>query len=72
MHILHRLFDPFLATDTDAGANARADAPGCSYASHTYVVLLCNLLDPLDDFLISYVLAFVYECRNELVSFGAL
>jgi hypothetical protein len=59
MHILHSLLDPLFAADTNYRANALLDTPGRRNASHAYVVLLRDFLNPLNDLLVGRKLALV-------------
>ena len=71
VRVLDRLIDPFLATQTDYGANALLDTPSCRDTCHADVVLLCNLLDTADDLLVDLVFAAVNEALEELVGLRA-
>jgi hypothetical protein len=72
MHILYRLFDPLLTTDTNDWTYTLLDTPRCSYTCHANIILLRDFLDPLDDLLVSREFALVHECGDKFVGFGAL
>lgn len=61
VHVLHRLIDPLLAAQSDDRTDSLLDAPGRSYTRHADIVLLRDLLDPLDDLLVRRELALVDE-----------
>lgn len=70
--VLHRFFNPLLATDTNDGAYTLLDSPAGRNARHADIVLLGHLFDSLDDLLVGCGLALVDECAERLVRFCAL
>jgi hypothetical protein len=67
IHVLDRLINPLLTTQTDDGANPLLDTPSCRNACHADIVFLCDLLDAADDLLVDLIFAAVNEALEELV-----
>jgi hypothetical protein len=72
LRVLHRFLDPLLTAKSNDRYDALLDSPCRSNARHAHIVLLCNLLDPLDDLLVDLVFASVYEALEELIGLCAL